>query len=81
MFMGQNKMVEGQMALSSWSTPMLKGRLVELVREMKARPVGKKVTMTELSEWAVRELVAGSADPRQDEAVAIAQFWLKDQRR
>jgi hypothetical protein len=79
--MGDNRMSEGSMALSTWSTPMLKGRLIELVREMKVKPMGKNTQMTEVAEWVVGNLASvASQDPRTPEAVAIATHWLRHQR-
>jgi hypothetical protein len=79
--MGENRMSEGSMALSTWSTPMLKGRLIELVRAMKVMPLGKNPQMTELAEWVVRELESvAPRDPRTPEAMAIVTHWLRHQR-
>ena len=79
--MGENHMSEGNMALSTWSTPMLKGRLVELVREMKVKSLGKNPQMTEVAEWVVGNLESvAPQDPRTPEAVAIATHWLQHQR-
>jgi hypothetical protein len=48
-----------------WSTPMLKGRLIELVREMDVRPLGKNPRLTELAQWVIDELPrVAPDDPR-----------------
>jgi hypothetical protein len=55
---------------------MLAGRLIELVREMNVRPLGKKPKLTELCDWVVHELpTIAPGDPRTAEAVAIASEW------
>ena len=69
-------MREGGPPPSYWSTPMLKGRLIELVREMNVRTVGKNPKLTDLCDWVVHELPAiAPDDPRTVEAVAIAEEW------
>jgi hypothetical protein len=60
---------------------MLKGRLVELLREMKVRPIGKHPKLSELAEWTVHELPRLAADdPRTPEAVRIATVWWEHER-
>jgi hypothetical protein len=60
---------------------MLKGRLIELVRDMKVRTVSKNLTLTELAGWVVHELPRlAPDDPRTAEAVAIAEEWWQRDR-
>jgi hypothetical protein len=64
-----------------WSTPMLKGRLIELVREMNVRPLGKNPKLTDLAQWVIAELPKiAPDDPRTAEAVEIAHVWWDHER-
>jgi len=64
-----------------WSTPMLKGRLVELLAELGCRPFGKSPKLSELAGWVLHDLpddVGG--DVRAQEAIAIARYWCEHER-
>jgi hypothetical protein len=64
-----------------WSTPVLKNRLIDLVREMNVRTISKNVKLTELAGWVVHELPRlAPDDPRTAEAVAIAEEWWQHDR-
>jgi hypothetical protein len=64
-----------------WSTPMLKGRLVELVEELGFGPFGKHAKLTDISEWVIHELPGKvRGDPRAEEALSIARFWWEHER-
>jgi hypothetical protein len=68
-------------AIEYWSTPMLKGRLVELVGDLGYRPFGKSPKLSELAGWVLHDLPDEvKADPRAHEAVAIATFWWHHER-
>ena len=48
-------------------------RLVELIREMKVRPLGKKPKLNELVEWVIHDLPkVAPGDRRTAQAVTIA---------
>ena len=60
---------------------MLKGRLVEIVREMNVRPLGKNPKLTDLAHWVINELpVVAPHDPRTATAVQIAKVWWDHER-
>jgi hypothetical protein len=64
-----------------WSTPMMKGRVLELLGEMGRRPVRKSDSLTDLAEWIRVEFEDGPAiDPRAGELVEIADAWLDHHR-
>lgn len=64
-----------------WSTPMLKGRLVELLDGMGFRPFGKNPKLTDLAQWVMHDLPAGArSDPRAEEAIEIARCWWQHER-
>ena len=76
-----NRTRDGRTDPRHWSTPMLKGRLVELVREMQVRPLSKNPKLTELADWVIHDLPAiAPSDPRTPEAVGIAQEWWSRER-
>ena len=76
-----NRTRDGKTDPYYFSTPMLKGRLVELLTEMNIRPVRKSDNFTDLVEWTIRELPAlAPSDPRAHEALAIVRVWWDDQR-
>jgi hypothetical protein len=67
--------------IAHWSTPMLEGRLVALIGEMRVRPLGKNPSLTELAQRVVHELPSiAPDDPRTAEAVEIATFWWNNER-
>jgi hypothetical protein len=60
---------------------MLKGRLVELIRDMDVRPLGKDPKLTDLAEWVIYELPkVAPHDPRTRDAVEIAKVWWEHER-
>lgn len=64
-----------------WSTPMLKGRLVELLHDLGVGPRGKRQGLTEVAAWVIHELPEElRGDPRATEATAIATFWWEHER-
>jgi hypothetical protein len=75
--MDENGAVTGRdKPIEYWSTPMLKGRLVELLDELEYRPFGKRPKLSDLAGWVLHDLpddVRG--DVRAEEAMAIARFW------
>jgi hypothetical protein len=64
-----------------WSTPMIKGRLIELLDEMGLHPFGKRPALTELVECTMHDLGAlRPGDPRAAEAQRIAEYWWHHER-
>lgn len=64
-----------------WSTPMLKGRLQQVVAEMDVASQRKSQKLSDLVEWVIHELPAlAPDDPRTAEAMAIARVWWKHER-
>ena len=64
-----------------WSTPMMKGRLQELLTELGVGPSGKRATLTDMVSWVVHELApTNPADPRAVEAIRIATIWWEHER-
>jgi len=64
-----------------WSTPMLKGRLVELLAELGYRPLGKSPKLPELAGWVLHDLPDSvRGDVRAQEAMAIATYWWEHER-
>ena len=59
------------------STPMIKGRLFDLTKEMGLRPVHKSSKLADLVQWTVTELPDRSPDdPRTQRAVDLAMvLW------
>ena len=58
---------------SAFSTPMIKGRLFDLVGEMGVRPLPKSLRLGELIRWVMTELPAiAPDDPRTQQAVDLA---------
>ncbi|MGN6696204.1 MAG: hypothetical protein ACTHN0_18640 [Aquihabitans sp.] len=56
-----------------YSTPMIKGRLFDLVREMDVRPIHKSLTLGELVARVMTELpVVAPEDPRTQIATDLA---------
>jgi hypothetical protein len=63
------------------STPAQKTLLVDLVREMKVRRLGKNPKLSELVEWVVHHLpTAAPNDPRTAQAVRIARVLWEHER-
>jgi hypothetical protein len=60
-----------------WSTPMIKGRLAELVRETGLYKLGKTPKLADIVEWVIHELPdLAPNDPRTPETVALARvLW------
>ncbi len=60
-----------------WSTPMIKGRLVELVRETGLYKLGKTPKLADIVEWVIHDLPdLAPNDPRTPETVALARvLW------
>src|SRR4051812_10495399 len=52
----------GDRPIANWSTPMIKGRLVELLDEMGLRPFGKRPKLTDLVDFTVHDLGAASIE-------------------
>jgi len=64
-----------------WSTPMLKGRLIELLSDLGVGPHGKRHGLTELAGWVIHKLPEELRDdPRAIEATAIATLWWDHER-
>ncbi len=56
-----------------YSTPMISGRLRDLVSEMGVRPVYKNLRLAELVEWVIQELPGVAPDdPRTLDAMELA---------
>lgn len=56
-----------------YSTPMIKGRLFDLVRGMGVRPINKSVTLAELVAWVMTELpLVAPDDSRTQTATDLA---------
>lgn len=69
--------INGQ-PVSWFSTPEIKTRLIDLIREMEVRPLGKNPKLRELSEWVLRDLPAlAPNDPRTPMALALAAVGLE----
>lgn len=71
----------GDRRIAHWSTPMIKGRLVELLDEMGVRPFGKRPKLTDLVNFTLHDLGAlQPGDPRAVEAQRIAEYWWHHER-
>ncbi|WP_421120099.1 hypothetical protein ACE2AJ_01750 [Aquihabitans daechungensis] len=56
-----------------YSTPMIKGRLFDLVGEMQVRSLPKSLRLGELIEWVMTELPSiAPEDPRTQQAIDLA---------
>ena len=60
-----------------WSTPMIKGRLLDLIRDMGLYSFGKNPKLADLAAWVIHNLAElAPSDPRTPEAIALAQeLW------
>ena len=66
---------------SYWSTSMIKGRLVDLVRDIGLYRVGKNPKLADVVEWVVHELPdLAPNDPRTPEALAMARVLWSHER-
>lgn len=64
-----------------WSTPMFKGRLIELLADLGYHPFGKNPKLSNLADWVLHDLPdAARDDPRAQEATAIATVWWQHER-
>ena len=65
----------------SYSTPMLKGRLFELIAEMQVRSLPKSLRLGQLMSWVMTELPDRAPDdPRTQQAVDLASVLWENSR-